>query len=204
MLEWRKGIMNKKKKIIIGSIGAVVLILLTSFTIVIGKQANNGTTTNSPLFSIRIQKTIKGEQESVTSYYLGRGRESEISIIYRDNRIESLQKIIEKINKMSDAQLAELAGLIGCNKMVNENRQQILRLLYQLKNNPDEIKKQLSIIPKDSSHITRSCTPTIFYDCPLPSYQWFPGCVILWIGVSLIIVINLIIYILLEVGDNYS
>jgi len=192
--------MNKKKKIIIGSIGAVVLILLTSFTIVIGKQDNNKTIANSPLFAIRIQKTINGEQKSVTSHYLGKGKESKISSIYRDIRIESIQKIIERISKMSDAQLAELAGLIGCNKMVNENRQQLLRLLYQLKNNPGEIKKQLSIIPKDSSHITKGCPPTTFPMCN--TCQWFPGCALFWIWVFLIGVIDTIISILL--GDIYS
>jgi hypothetical protein len=193
--------MNKKKKIIIGSIGAVVLILLTSFTVVIGKQANSETITNSPLFAIRIQKTINGEQKQITSYYLGKGKESKLSIFNRDIRIESLQKIIERISKMSDAQLAELAGVIGSNKMVNENRQQILRLLFELKNDPGEIKKQLSIIPKDSSHITRGCPPTTFPLCN-PSCQWFLGCSLWWIWVFLNYVLIIIISILL--GDNYS
>jgi len=172
--------MNKKKKII-GCIGTVALILLTSFTMVVGKQVNNEPSVNSPLFALRIQKTVDGEQKGVTAYYLGRGREKEIPIIYRDNRFETLNMIIERIRKMSDNQLTELAGLIGSSMAINANRQQILQLLYQFKNNPDEIKKQLSVKPTDTSHITRSPTPTYcYYECPFPSslFNWAPGCLL--------------------------
>jgi hypothetical protein len=189
--------MMKEKKIIIGSIGATLLILLTSYTMVIGQQAINKTTENSPLFAIRIQKSINGDKKSVSSYYLGKGKDCKISLINRDTKIELFQKIIEKISKMNDAQLTELAFLIYSNKIVKENTQQILRVLYQLKNNPNEIKKELSMIPNDTSHITRSCTPSVFYDCSLPSSQWFPGCIALWIAVLLWIpffLIGLIIY----------
>jgi len=184
------------------SICAVILLVLGSLTNVVGYQSVKSTAmSESPLFSVRTQRATNQQRNILTSQYLGKGKESKISIIYRDNRIESLQKIIERISKMSDAQLVELAGLIGCNKMVNENRQQILRLLYQLKNNPGEIKKQLSIIPKDSSHITKGCPPTTFPMCT-PSCQWFPGCALFWIWVFLMGVIDTIISILL--GDIYS
>jgi hypothetical protein len=196
MLEWRKGIMSKKKKIIIGSFGAAVLILLTSFTMVIGKQTNNETNANSPLFAIRIQNTINGEQKSVTSYYLGKGKECKISVINRDTKIDLLQKIIEKISKMNDAQLAELAFLIYSNKIVKENTQQILRVLYQLKNNPTEIKKQLSSIPNDCSHITKGCPPTTFPVCIPTIDYWVLGCALFLVYVILINVYDFIIYIL--------
>jgi len=204
--------MNKKKKIFIGSFGAAVLILLTSFTMVVGTQTNHETNANSLLFVIRVQNTINREQKSVTTSYLGKGIDCKISFIQRETKIDLLQKIIEKITNMNDAQLAKMAFLIYSNKIVKENSQQILRLLYQLKNNPNEIKKQLSMIPNDMSHITRSCTPSVFYDCPLPSSQWFPGCIVLWIGVSLwvsLFLIGLIIYNimainLLEAGNDHS
>jgi hypothetical protein len=188
-----------KKKNIIGSIGTVALILLTSFTMVIGKQVNNETSANSPLFALRIQKTINREKKAITSYYLGRGRENEIPFIYRDNRFETLNIIIERISKMGDNQLTELAGLIGSNTMINANRQQILRLLYQIKNNPDEIKKQLSVKPTDTSHITRSPRPTYcYYECPFPSslYNWAPGCLLSGLFVLIFRIIEVILAII--------
>jgi hypothetical protein len=194
--------MMDKKPLIGISFCAVVLLVLGSLSNAVGYQSVKSSAINeSPLFRMRTQKATNQQQNSITFHYLGKGKESKISIIYRDIRIESLQKIIERISKMSDAQLVELAGLIGCNKMVNENRQQILRLLYQLKNNPGEIKKQLSIIPEDSSHITKGCPPTTFPMCA-PSCQWFPGCALFWILLFLIGVIDTIISILL--GDIYS
>ena len=204
--------MNKKKKIFIKSFGAAVLILLTSFTMVIGKQPNHETNANSPLFVIRIQNTINREQKSVTTSYLGKGIDTKISFIQRETKIDLLQKIIEKISKMTDAQLMELAILINNHKITKENTQQILRLLYQLKNNPIEIKKQLSIIPNDTSHITRSCTPSVYIDCPLPSSRWFPGCIVLWMGVSLwillflvgLVIYNVMVINLLEAGNDHS
>jgi hypothetical protein len=136
----------------------------------------------------------------------------DISFMQRDTKIDFLQKIIDNISKMNDAQLSKIAFFIYSNKLVKENTQQILRFLYQLRNNPNEIKKQLSMMPKDTSHITRSCTPSIFYDCPLPTIQWFPGCIVLWIAVLLyiplfllgLIIYNITVTYLLEAGNDHT
>jgi len=188
--------MNKKKKIFIKSFGAAVLILLTSFTMVIGKQSNHETNANSPLFVIRIQNTINREQKSVTTSYLGKGIDCKISFIQRETKIDLLQKIIEKISKMTDVQLMELVILINNHKITKENTQQILRLLYQLKNNPNEIKKQLNSIPNDCSHITKGCPPTTYPICMPTLDFWLPGCIFFWAWIILINVYDFIIYIL--------
>ncbi len=188
--------MYKKKKIYIGSFGVAILILMASFSMVIGEQINKETTANSPLFAFRIQNTINGEQKSVTSYYLGKGKECKISVISKDIKMDLLQKIIEKINKMTDGQLAELAFIIYSKKIVKENTQQILLLLHQLKNTPIEAKKQLSSIPNDCSHITRGCTPTTFPVCTPTIDYWFLGCVLVWVYVILDNIFFFIIYIL--------
>ena len=64
-----------KTKIILGSIGAVVILILVSFTNVVGIQSTTSRTVNqSPLFNIRTQKAINQESKPILiSHYLGKG-----------------------------------------------------------------------------------------------------------------------------------
>jgi hypothetical protein len=191
--------MNKNKKLLIECAGIVITILSASFTSVIGQNSDHAGINDSPLFAIRTQKTINGKQKPITTWFLGKGTESNILITFKDGKKNPLHLIIEKIRYMTEPQLMKLANLICSNKTLHKNRQQILPFLYQLKNNPDEMMKQLSAIPKDSSHITRGCPPTTFPLC-LPSSQWFPGCTLWWIWVIINYVVIIIISIFL--GDN--
>lgn len=67
--------MNMKKKILIGSIIAVVLLTLVSFSSVVGySSVNSDSKIESPLFRIRNEK---GE---VSSNYLGKGEDITIPL----------------------------------------------------------------------------------------------------------------------------
>lgn len=61
------------KKILIGSIGAVVIIVLAGFTSVVGvKSARQNNEKISPLFNLRAEKAIKNENRDITSTeYIG-------------------------------------------------------------------------------------------------------------------------------------
>jgi hypothetical protein len=176
--------MNKKKQITLVSIGAAVLLFLTPLTMVIGKQPTDETLVNSPLFALRVQNTIKREQNPITVHYLGKGKECPFSFPDRNNKVDILQKIIEKISAMTDAQLLKLAIFIETNKIAKENTRQILHILNQLKKNPIEIKKQLNLIIDDSSHITKGRPPTSM--CMPTLDYWILGCILFWVWVILI------------------
>ena len=91
------------KKILVGSIIAVVILVLVSFTGVVGYQT---TSTNiaraSPLFSIRSKRAIEEESKDIACDYVGKGEENVLSIPKRDNRIDMVQKFIDSISKMDD------------------------------------------------------------------------------------------------------
>jgi len=67
--------MNKKKRITIVSIGAVAILIFTSFINVISVQSTKFSSTNpSPLYGIRTQKKINtGNESIITTDYLGKG-----------------------------------------------------------------------------------------------------------------------------------
>jgi hypothetical protein len=113
MLGWRKGIMSKKKKIIIVSIGAVVILILVSFTNVVGIQSATSESVNdSPLFSIRTNTATNNEKNRVITFdYLGKGLNA-IPFPLRDNRTALLQKVIGIIQKMDDKKFNRFQSLI--------------------------------------------------------------------------------------------
>jgi len=65
----------KRKCLAVGiSITAVVLLVLGSLSNVVGYQsANSSTVFDSPLFKIKMQRTIHQQQNIIRSYYLGKG-----------------------------------------------------------------------------------------------------------------------------------
>jgi len=101
------------KKILIGSIIAVVILVLVSFTGVVGYQTTKSSTIAiaSPLFSVRSKRAIDEESKDITCDYVGKGEKSILSIPHRDNRIEMVQKVLDIISKMSDRELSRLIEL---------------------------------------------------------------------------------------------
>jgi hypothetical protein len=90
-------------KILIGSIGAVAILILVSFTNVVGVQSTkSGSIYQSPLFSIRTQKAIsENTQNKLTTDYLNKGENT--LAIPPCNRVNALlQKLIYKIRIMDD------------------------------------------------------------------------------------------------------
>jgi hypothetical protein len=95
------------------SICAVVLLVLGSLTNVVGYQSVRSTTVNdSPLFSMRTQKATNQQQNIITSKYLGMGKENLLQFPNRDNKIESLKRVIVLISKMDDKTFAQFMELL--------------------------------------------------------------------------------------------
>jgi hypothetical protein len=95
------------------SICAVVLLVLGSLTNVVGYQSVKPTGVNdSPLFKTRTLKATDQQQNIITSHYLGKVKEINFFLPYKNNKNESLKTMINSIKKMDDTSLQKLGYLI--------------------------------------------------------------------------------------------
>ncbi len=100
------------KKILIGSIIAVVILILVSFTSVVGYNRIESDKKISPLFNIRSKRAIKENYQGFTCEYVGKGEEIRISIPKIDNKIAIIQEVIERISKMDDESYDRFISLV--------------------------------------------------------------------------------------------
>lgn len=134
-----------KKPLIVVCLCAVVLLVLSSLSNVVGYQSVKSTASiDSPLFNIRTQKAISQDSKILlTSGYLGKGRNA-FQIPMPDNRTVLYQKIVEKIRSMDEATFNNLITMIMLQKnhvptLKNINSQYIITVLYQIKNNQNSL-----------------------------------------------------------------
>jgi len=102
------------KKILIGSIIAVAILVLVSFTGVVGYQTTKSSTIAraSPLFTVRSSRAIDEESKEITCDYVGKGEEITIPLPVRNNREVLLEKIKDKISKMDGEEFNRFKNLI--------------------------------------------------------------------------------------------
>ena len=93
-----------KKKILIGSIIAVAILVLVSFTGVVGYQTTKSSTiaNASPLFTVRSCRAIDINSNDVTSNYIGKGTDDSINIPTRDITQLKVQRLINLIRSLDD------------------------------------------------------------------------------------------------------
>ncbi len=132
------------KKILLGSIIAVVILVLVSFTGVVGYQTTKSSTIvkASPLFSVRSKRAIDEDSKDLTCDYVGKGEENVISIPKRDSKTALIQKVIDRISRMDDKVLNKL--MFSVIKHVKQNgrltdidNNKIINALNQLKDNQE-------------------------------------------------------------------
>jgi hypothetical protein len=90
-----------KKKIFIGVIIAVVILVLVSFTGVVGySSVKSNSVKVSPLFKVRTNRAIGEESKDISCKYVGKG----ITLPFpeRDDRAIMVQKVIDRVRKMDD------------------------------------------------------------------------------------------------------
>jgi len=144
-----------KTKLLLGSIGAVIILILVSFTNVVGVQSTtSGSVNESPLFRIRTTRAnSENSKDALTSNYLGKGLNA-IQFPLRDTRQELIQKSLEIIITMDDDTfngfiVKVIQRMINEGKLKDVNTQSVLITLHQLKDNPDAIKSYIDIIKDD-------------------------------------------------------
>src|SRR5512137_1838035 len=129
-----------KTKLLLGSAGAVAILILVSFTNVVSVQSlTSSSIDDSPLFCIRTQNVLnKDSKEVLTSVYLGKKRNA-LQIPIPDNRTMIFQTVIERIKRMDQTTFNNFITKVINKKNLdprfkNVNSQEILTILHQLKN----------------------------------------------------------------------
>jgi len=169
-----------KRPLIVGSLCAVVLLILGSLSTVVGYQSVNSSVNDSPLFQTRAYRAIKQGQNVITSHYLGIGKGCLFEFPVRDDRDESLQKIIDIISTMDDNTFEQfikvcIQKIIQKNPGSDINPYEISQTFSQLRTKP-EIHKATGDAPE---------TNYFEFTCAISVCNWRPGCIFMIILFSI-------------------
>ncbi|MBN1861644.1 MAG: hypothetical protein JW840_09315 [Candidatus Thermoplasmatota archaeon] len=107
-----------KKKILAVSVSAAVLLVVASFSSVVGYTTPSSETIESPLFAIRTQRSIqKVGDRSVQASYVGKGMESELFSGKKSSLSATIDRTITLLNK-NPAFFAKFLKTISSNPRV--------------------------------------------------------------------------------------
>jgi hypothetical protein len=155
-----------KKPLMVVSICAVVLLVMGSLSNVVGYQSVKSTVNDSPLFQTRTQRATNQQQNSITSQYLGLGKQNLLQFPFKDNRTEQLKKVIDIIGKMDDKTFAQFTELCikkarKDNTLHGVSEYQIIQVLLLLKTKPDAIMN--SVTKRENYNMTSG-----YLTCDIP------------------------------------
>ena len=103
-----------RKKILFGSIIVVILLVIVSFTSVVGHQnVESDYKIISPLFNIRSNRANKNEEKDIQCDYLGKNKDAGFLFFNRNNDELLVQKLIEKINEMDNNKIENLLHIVN-------------------------------------------------------------------------------------------
>ncbi len=131
------------RKILVGSIIAVAILVLVSFTSVVGYSSVKSTTgKESPLFNIRTNRAIGKEDQVLTSNHVGKG--NTLPFPKRDDKEILTQKAVDIIrmidDKTFDKFIASIIASAQKDKRFNDvSPDEIREALYQVRNSDEPI-----------------------------------------------------------------
>ena len=126
------------KKILIGSIIAVAILVGVSLTSVVGYQSVESNLKESPLFNVRSGRAIEKDGNDLTFDYVGKGEQSNIVIPIRDASNMQIQKWLKILSKMDSTTLKKLVGLLTKNHLNNLESTDVKEMLQLLSCNPNQ------------------------------------------------------------------
>lgn len=158
------------KKILIGSIIAVSVIIGISFTGVVGFQSVKSDIKASPLFNIRTQRAVDRDSKDIVCDYVGKGEPTFVTIPKRINKLEIVQKVLDIISKTDDKIFNVYLNMLNNQIQKNDkyddvNINEVITAIHQLRGNPDRINLNAY---KNSD--------TTWRNEFIPTLCWFPGC----------------------------
>jgi hypothetical protein len=181
-------------KILVGSILSVIILILVSFTSVVGYRSVSSDVKASPLFNIRSSRAIDEENKELSCEYVGMGVKSILSIPKRFDNIELVQKFIDNIRTMDDKTFNKflyqlITQIQKRTDIKNVNINELIIAIHQIRNNPDKF------ITDKSDY-----SPYTYNKDWFPTICWFPGCIIL-IFIYLIFAV-IITFIIITIGPE--
>jgi hypothetical protein len=173
--------------LICGSAIAVVVLVLASFSPVVGYNSVESSAKDSPLFRVRTNKAIDKQSDRFICKYIGNGEL--IPFPEQDRKVALLQKIVDGISGMDNTEFTKLKELVISYIQKNdaistEKIPDVIKALDLLRNSPFTIKDFIGGEENDNG-ATSSPEYTVCH--------WRPGC-LLWIINEIIITIFLDIY----------
>jgi hypothetical protein len=171
---YNKGEVNMKNKFFIqGSIIAVIILVSSSLSPVVGYNSTKAFATASPLFSVRTKRAIQQDQNALTCEYLGKG--NIFPIPSRDYRAFMVQKIIDRLSMIDEDEFDKFLALSinflkENNIFIGGNIDNFIVILGQLQINPDEFKSEFMKRGVDEPS-------TFLGGCTIGA--WYPGCLIM-------------------------
>jgi hypothetical protein len=177
---------NIDKKILLGSILSVILIVMTTFNSVVGFHTTQSTPMiKSPLFTIRTQRAINtSNDQNVVSEYFGKTKTSAIPFPQQNTTLLQFQQAVDGISKMDDHTFyafvdATMDTLQKTNTIDNDDISKIKELFQFVRENPEDAKKYPFDLRKHS--YTIGCPPPTFDETP----EW---CFTLFVFVILLLI----------------
>jgi len=167
------------KKILIGSIIAVAILVGVSFTSVVGYNSVESDVKASPLFNIRTSRAIDEEGKDLNFNYIGMGEESILSIPTRDNRHDLIQKVIDYIIGMDDTRFNKFTRLFvyqAKNEIKDIDNNDIIDALLHIRDNPELLKNQIIEQGKFEPLVSKEPCFTVGTTCDTSSeckWAWF-------------------------------
>ena len=131
------------KKILIGSIVSVAILISLSFTSVVGYRHVESNLKDSPLFNIRSNRAIGEQNSGLTNSYLGIENEINIHFPNRDKNSTLIQNFFKLIQRMDENEINNLIDslkkYITKNKLTQNNninkKSDLIKQLTNTENN---------------------------------------------------------------------
>jgi len=171
------------KKILIGSLVVVAILVLVSFTGVVGYQTTKSSTIAraSPLFAVRSSRAIDVESKDIDCDYIGKGRESVIRFPIRDSKAALIHKVIDRISRMDKKEYDRFIVLVinrlkNDNSFQKENIDDVVQVIHHLRAIRSEIQFVSDVKSEGWTGYTFCTTQG----------QWEPGC-FFWLAISLVL-----------------
>jgi hypothetical protein len=128
-----------KRILTLGCICAVAILIGVSFTSVVGYSSNNSNSVRaSPLFNLRTNRAIDNGEDVTTCDYVGKGKQSTISIPTIDNKIVLMIHRIKYMDSKSfdKLKLSVIKQVRYNDDIKNEDLSKIILLLNQIRDEP--------------------------------------------------------------------
>lgn len=160
-----------KNLLICGSAIAVVILVLASFSPVVGSNTVKSSLKDSPLFNIRTSRAIDQDIEGLTCRYVGKGKFYSFLLPKRNNQIEKLSKAIDVMSKIDYNSFNNFVAQVMHhlqyqNEFIEIETSEIVQTFHYIRANPDAIKHVATqeVVGDDTDDCTRA----------------YPGCFIVY------------------------